>query len=241
MKMIRDNIEESQIIVVSIKIDSDSEYSMLNENEYQQMHEKMKVSEQIYRFAQRIQAAVVEEGKENYLLFTTKKVVEFATNNMRYLSLLTDMMENTVKTVSVGIGYGVTAREAKSHAALGMNKAIKQGGNMSFVVYDAANIDELQARPAGTEDEPILFDAAFKRIADETNISINTIYQLHSIRERLNKDYFTTKELADEFGNSHRSMNRIIEKLELAGYVEVAGKKVVYKAGRPSRIIKLKF
>lgn len=59
--------------------------------------------------------------------------------------------------------------------------------------------------------------------------------------EQMHKDYFTTKELADEFGNSHRSMNRIIEKLELAGYVEVAGKKVVQKAGRPSRIIKLKF
>ncbi len=35
-------------------------------------------------------------------------------------------------------------------------------------------------------------------------------------------------------------MNRIIEKLENAGYVDITGKKIVGKAGRPSRILKLK-
>jgi GTP cyclohydrolase III len=58
-------------------------------------------------------------------------VVEFATDNMRHLSLLTDMITNAVKTVSVGIGYGTTAREARSHAIQGMNRAVKYGGNSS--------------------------------------------------------------------------------------------------------------
>ena len=78
----------------------------------------------------------------------------------------------------------------------------------------------------------------FKSISEASGISVNNIYQIKCIMDVYKKDTFTSLELSEEFGNSLRSMNRIIEKLELAGYVEVIGKRVIGKAGRPSRVLK---
>lgn len=232
---------DSQIIVIAVEIDLKSEYTLTNENEYQMMLEKTKVTEEIYRFAQRIQAAVIEEGSRNYLLFTTKRLIEFETKNMQQISLLSFIEKNTINTISVGIGYGTTAREAKYHALLGMNKATKIDSNYAYVVYSPNNIERLKSPLQSENNTTEIFDITYKIISDKTGISINTIYKLRCIKDIAKKDYFTSSELAKEFGNSLRSMNRIIEKLEIAGYVEIVGKKIVKDAGRPSRILKLLF
>lgn len=228
----------SQIVVVSMEIDTSSEYDMSSENEYSLMLRKTRITEEVYKFAQRIQAAVVETGK-NYLLFTTKQIVEFETKNLRELAVLSAIKEKTKNTVSVGIGFGITAREAKANAVLGKDKSLKMGGNQCFVVYDRKHMERItQVDKASTSSiSPI--DLSFKDISEKTGVSINNIYQLKCVMDIYKKDTFTSLELSEEFGNSLRSMNRIIEKLETAGYVEVVGKKIVGKAGRPSRILRL--
>ncbi len=240
-KMSLASVINSQIIVIAVEIDKRSEYSLLNESEYQMMLEKTKVTEEIYRFAQKIQAAVIEESTHNYLLFTTKKLVEFETKNMHQLSLLSSIDKNTINSISVGIGYGTTAREAKYHALLGMNKAIKKDGNYAYVVYSSNHIAQVQSQAQSEDNTSDIFDITYKTISDETGISINAIFKLHCIKDIAQKEYFTSSELAEEFGNSLRSMNRIIEKLEMSGYIENVGKKMVKNAGRPSRILKLLF
>jgi predicted transcriptional regulator len=139
----------------------------------------------------------------------------------------------------VGIGFGITAREAKSNAISGKNKAIKMGGNQCFIVYDKNNMERVTPLEKQT-DAQSSNTYNFKSISEASGISVNNIYQLKSIMDIYKKDTFTSLELSKEFGNSLRSMNRMIEKLELAGYIEVTGKRIVGKAGRPSRVLKLK-
>jgi transcription initiation factor IIE alpha subunit len=50
----------------------------------------------------------------------------------------------------------------------------------------------------------------------------------------------TSRELAQLYGVTLRSMNRILSKLEDHGYIEIVGKKKLSKKGRPSRILRLK-
>ncbi|WP_432663124.1 hypothetical protein R9X47_21375 [Wukongibacter baidiensis] len=234
--------KSSQIVVLSIEIDLTSEYSLISENEYQIMVEKMKVSEDIYLFAQKIQGAVVEVGVRGYLIFCTKSILERETKNLQKLDLLKVISENTSNTLSVGIGYGITAREAKYSANLGMQRAKKNGGNQAFVVYNGKNfVGPILADKDEDDPQKVLIDETFHNIANETELSINTIFKLHCIAEQNKKDCFTPKELAADFGVTLRSMNRILEKLEKGGYAEIVGKRVMSNAGRPSRIIKILF
>lgn len=235
-----ENMIISQIVVISIEIDMTNEYDLISENEYSIMLEKTKITEEVYKFAQRIQAAVIETEK-NYLLFTTKQIVEFETKNLRELSILSSIKNKTNNTISVGIGFGITAREAKSNAVLGKNKALKIGGNQCFVVYNKKRMERITPLDKADSSNISLLDHSYKDISEKSGVSINNIYRLKCIADIYKKDVFTSLELSEEFGNSLRSMNRIIEKLEKAGYIQIVGKKILGKAGRPSRILKLLF
>lgn len=226
----------NQIVVISIENDLANDFDLELENEYGIMLMKTKITEEVYKFAQTIQAAVVENEK-SYMLFTTRKILEFETKNLRELPILNKVHLRTNHTISMGIGFGMTAREAKSNAYLGKNKAIKRGGNQCYIVYNKRKIDHI--KPQVREEEKELSNYNFKGISEASGISVNNIYQLKSIMDINKKDTFTSLELSKEFGNSLRSMNRIIEKLEMAGYIEVVGKRIIGKAGRPSRLLKL--
>ncbi|BEP29750.1 HTH domain-containing protein [Helicovermis profundi] len=233
-------MEDRQIVVISIEIDLPNEYSLINENEYQLMLNKMKVSEEIYLFAQKIQAAVVEVGFSGYLLFSTKKILEIETENMNNLKILATVSKKTNNTLSMGIGYGVTAREAKYNANQGMIKARNSGGNKGYLVYYNKTIGPITSNKS-SEKENSIIDEMYLKIAEKSDLSVNIIYKLHCVIEQNKKNNFTSAELSDELGLSKRSVNRIISKLELNNFATIVGKKVISKAGRPSRIIKLLF
>lgn len=235
------NNSESQIVVISIEIDIPNEYNLLLENEYQLLLEKNHVSEEVYQFTQRIQGAVVETGTHNYQIFSTRKHVESETNHLQSLPVLRRIKNNTSHTVSIGIGFGTTARQAKYNASTGLNKALKKGGNQAYIVSDSGRYGPILADAEDENPADLITDSIFQIISNKTGISINSVYRIHCIKEQSKKDLFTSKELAFEFGTSPRSMNRIIGKLEAGGYITVEGCKIINGAGRPSRILKLHF
>ncbi len=231
---------ESQIVVLSIEMDMPGEYNLILENEYQLMLEKAKVSEQVYKFAESVQAAVVGTGDKSFMLFSTKQMLEHATDQLNNMPLLGLISENSAYTVSIGIGYGNTAREAKVNASLGLNKALKQGGNQAYCLKNGSYSEPIKDMMKNLSDHAPIADPLYSVISGATGISINNIYKLQCIKEKMKKDCFTSAELANEFGNTRRSMNRILEKLERAGYAEVEGTRMLSQSGRPSRIIRLK-
>ncbi|GAA0179961.1 hypothetical protein SH2C18_27420 [Clostridium sediminicola] len=234
--------KKSQLVILSIEIDLPNEYSLINENEYQMMLEKVKVSKQIYLFAQKIQSTVIEVGARGYLLFCTKSILESETKNIENFDLLSNVSMNTSSTISIGIGYGITAREAKYSANLGMKKAQRKGGNQAFVVYGGKEVIEPVHPPVNKSNQQQSYiDDIFHNIAFKTGLSINTIFKLHCIASENSTDNFTSNELAKHFKVTSRSMNRILDKLEKHGYMEIIGKKMISSAGRPSRIIRLLF
>ena len=84
-----------------------------------------------------------------------------------------------------------------------------------------------------------IFNDKLKIIAEKTNLSINTIFKIQCAIEQKGGNTFTSKELSDIFGVTPRSINKIIEKLQIYNYAEIVGKRVTSTAGRPSRIIKI--
>ena len=232
--------QQSQLAAICIQIDPTNELSLLADDDYQAALNRTKVSEQIYLFAQRIQAAVIESGDRNYLLFTTVQLLENETNHLKGIDLLHAVQTNTASTISIGIGYGKTANEAKCGATRGMLHASKKGGNLAFIVYNGKKIIGPLANVAPTADPPTpSVDEKFLRISEKVGVSINTVFKLHCIAAQHGKNEFTINELAPLFGVTIRTMNRIIEKFAAHGYSKIIGKRVMGGSGRPSRIIRL--
>lgn len=232
--------EQSQIVIIAIEIDRPSEYSVINENPYHMMTQKTKVTEQVYLFAQRIQAKVIETGTREYLLFTTRALLESVTHKLEHLSLLDDVVSQSSHTISMGIGYGKTAREADYNAQLGKKKAIKNGGNMCFAAHNGKYIGPIINR---YPDENIVpkIDEKYMNISERTGVGIDTIFNLQCFLDKRKDDHFTPKELAEYMEKPLRNINRLLVKFESAGYLSVVGKKSLSPKGRPSRIVKLNF
>jgi len=232
--------QQSQLVAICVQIDTLNELSLLADDEYQAALNRTKVSEQVYLFAQRIQAAVIETSEKKYLLFTTAHLLENETNNVKSIDLLYAVQINTSSTVSVGIGYGKTANEAKIGANRGMLHASKKGGNLAFIVYDGKKtIGPLTNIASSKEKADHVIDEKFLRISEKVGVSINTVFKLFCIIEQYGKNEFTIKELSPLFGVTTRTMNRIVEKFEAKGYCKLIGKRIIGNAGRPSRIILL--
>lgn len=232
--------QQSQLAAICIQIDPTNELSLLADDDYQTALNRTKVSEQIYLFAQRIQAAVIESGDGNYLLFTTMQLLENETDHLKSIDLLHAVQTNTASTISIGIGYGKTANEAKCGANRGMLHAGKKGGNLAFIVYNGKKIIGPLANVAQSTDPPTpSVDEKFLRISEKVGVSVNTVFKLHCIAAQHGKSEFTINELAPLFGVTIRTMNRIIEKLAAYGFSKIIGKRVMGGSGRPSRIIRL--
>ncbi|WP_304159702.1 winged helix-turn-helix transcriptional regulator [Fusobacterium ulcerans] len=231
--------QKSQLVVLSICINIPKEYSINDKNEYRYILDKMKVSEQIYFFAQKIQAAVIEPSKDSYLLFSTKEILESETDNLYNIELFENLKNQIFNSISIGIGYGETAIEAKYNANIAMEKAKQKGENILYVIYSGNRI--YGPIKYNNTDDSLEINKRFYKIADESQVSLNKIFQIYNIIEREQKKNFTSKELATKCGISIRSMDRIIEKLENAGYIEIVGKNIITQYGRPSRIIKINF
>ncbi|MDU4961671.1 MAG: hypothetical protein E6X17_13545 [Sporomusaceae bacterium] len=233
---------QSQIVAIYIRIDSQDEYSLLRDDEYRYVIDKTNVARHIYLFAQRVQAAVAEVGPGEFLLFSTRQLLESVTEQFKEIALLREIEANTASTISMGVGYGETAREARASAVLAMEKAAKLGGNMAFIVYNANQlVGPIRGAAGEAENRNHKVDRQLLAVAEKAGICVNTLFRLQTILQLQGRARFTTAELASLAGVTPRTMNRLVEKLMLHGYCFEVGKRVLETAGRPSRIIEIRF
>ncbi len=227
----------SKLVVLAIEIDEISEYSVLYNNEYNIFLEKTEISKQIYSFAQKIQGVVMETGVKNYFIFCTDSLLERETNKLRNFTLLNNISNNISSTIRVGVGYGLTVRRSKQNSILALNKSKSKDGNVAYVFYDH-DVFVGPLYPIVNKNQEYI-DDHFYKISQKSLVGIKKISQLANMINEKGKNRFTSSELSEYLNISTRSTNRIISKLEQAGYANVCGKKIVSSAGRPSRIIEI--
>lgn len=127
--------------------------------------EKLAVAREVYRFAKSMDAACIEQPPAEYMLFATSSIIENMTDHYRHLHILQNVAENTAFTLSIGIGYGATAADAKYHALRAMDHAIAAGGSQAYLIGRdlftpvpmAANDKANDCRKEGPIDEKFLY------------------------------------------------------------------------------------
>lgn len=237
LKSIAEIQKSSQIVVLRLSIDRPPESSIENKSEYYFVLRKIDLYKEVYRFAESIQGAIIELGFGDFIIISTRNIVETVTKNFTNISIIDDVRKTKSGTVSLGLGFGRTAIEARTSADLGRERARKNGGNCAFVVYDG---DKFAKIKSGSEIADEVIDEWICEISKNSNVGINTVFKLHRLKKEYRLDEVTPKELANLYGITLRSMNKILNKLEAAGYIETVNYQQIGAVGRPSRIIKLK-
>lgn len=230
---------ENQIVVIAVKLNIPSEYSLIKEDEYAYLSQRIKIMDKLYYFSSRIDGILVEQGKNDFLIFTTKKTIELETNNYKNIYLLDLLREVSVVIAHIGIGYGSTVSESKFNAYESIKMALRHGEGAVYVVFENGEVRG-PIESVIKEKKEANLDEKFYQISKDTGLSVNTIYRIfRNVSEEMQKT-FTSRELAELCGVSVRTMDRIVNKLCDAGYCDVIGERLMSKHGRPSRILQFK-
>jgi hypothetical protein len=229
---------KGRISAFLITIDFPSDYSVMQETDDMFMVERMKIVQQIYRYAGYLQATVLEVSLRDYLLFSTREIIEMETDHYRSFELLNWMERETLYTVSIGIGHGDTVAGAKSNAVTAMLRARGYIRNSAYVCSgDESFIGPFFSNSANQDRKEPLIDSKLLRISETTGISVNTLYRLRCfVLTHCPQGTFTSQTLAAGLALSKRHMDKILQNLEQRGFVRVVGKRIMDKSGRPSRV-----
>lgn len=233
-------LRQSQLTVICIHIDTPAARSLFNETTYNMALAKMQTARQIFIFADQIQAAVTEIGYNEYVLYSTRRALENETSHMRNFMLFAQPEIRTLCTMSIGIGFGCTALEAKVNAENAKQQAMQLGGNKIYIAHGDDKLDgPFTIIQACKGQDEIKIDPQLWSLAQKSKLSIKTLQKLFLITERSGKGEFTTTELGEQLHISDRTVNRIITKLEAAKLCTLVGEIMVAKTGRPRRVVRI--
>ena len=210
---------EEGIAVMSIGVTFSQEHSLYGRTDLETFLMATKASEVIYSFAQRIDAALETHENYQYRLYADRKVISNELFTYGELYLLKDISrQRGVKRVSIGIGYGVNMRQAKYHAELAQSRAFKNDRSCLFLMDDYGKMTgPLIGNPKNSLKVPIDYDVM--KVSKDTGIAMERLKMLINVISSYHLDATTPKELSRLSGLSPNAVNRMLVKLEDAGYL----------------------
>ncbi|MBQ4040490.1 MAG: hypothetical protein IJC91_05060, partial [Oscillospiraceae bacterium] len=143
-----------------------------------------------------------------------------------------------VRRVYIGVGYGTNMRQAKYHAELAQSRAIKNDNSCLFFMDEDGKVTgPLVGNPGNDLKAPIDYDVM--KMSKDTGIAMERLRTLINVISSNYLDTTTPKELSRLSGLSQNAVNRMLVKLEAAGYLAIVGKDHSAGNGRPSRVVRL--
>ena len=221
------------VIAVRYSFEFDSEQD-ITLREWMKMEYMNAVRKRCYETAQRLDAAVFQQGVDMFILTTARDtLINVFIKGGEYMKLMNYNTASKDFNMWMGIGTGHTMVEAYSHAAISLNKALKDysGG---IVMTDTDNPVPVEIEIPSYEDS----DAALLAIAHRTHINLHTLQKIRNLQEE--QKNLTSQMIAKALDMNIRNVNRIVAKMDEGGYVVIVGKQSTGK-GRPERVFKFSF
>jgi hypothetical protein len=233
--------DENQATVISIELDYKDKDNGDSITELQNYQIRGNAMERVYYYAQRLDASVErsDSGKIIYRIYTNKSVLSDETEGFRRLLLMEELQSLFgIEKVGIGVGLGRTSAEARRNSDFGRERAINNDVSCFFIVYEdqkiAGPIIQTEA-PKKTEE----INGELYMISRETQVGLDKLIVIDSIIDQYGVDVITPGELARLSNLPLNRINRLITKLESAGYAKIVGKKPLSGSGRPSRLLQI--
>ncbi|WP_345773384.1 hypothetical protein [Paenibacillus sp. 19GGS1-52] len=143
-------------------------------------------------------------------------------------------------SLSIGIGFGISANEAGTHARVALRKSKEAGGNTCFIVReDQTLIGPLEMADSMHKVLPPV-DAELMRKAEEAGMTSAYLSKLLSQMARYGKYEYKVHDLAFLLEITVRSAHRLLLLWIDNGLVEISGMEKAPK-GRPRQIFRFSF
>lgn len=174
-----------------------------------------------------------------FIVYATKGSIEQLLHGELLHSFLQSVNQFPNMTVSIGFGFGNTAKESENHANTALFYAEKDPNNSKVFIVTASKevigplYKNSKTFSLQSQDQSIL------HIADRTNTSVATVTKLMQFI-RIRKDpSFSSAELAEYLNISRRTSERLIKRFLDTRVFEKVGEEQPYKQGRPRAVYKM--
>lgn len=178
-------------------------------------------------------------GMDQFVLYGTRGSIDYMVMNGLIEQLFADISACSNIVASIGIGYGITAKEAEGNARSALYHARQQP---DCAVYIASSEKEVFSPAA--DSAPFLLKsekASILEVADRTNLSITTVTRLKQFTTLHREQSFTANDLASAMSLSRRSAERLIKKLAESSYIQKVGEEQPYQSGRPRAVYRIQW
>lgn len=189
------------------------------------------------KFSNSVEGFITENSENSFTIITNKGT---ATCDLG-LNLIVNFIEQRnpiiLKSIKIGIATGSTLGQALQNADIALENA-SFDDNIYF--YDGHAMKKIDSR---NKDSFIQFSTEeIEKISTRTGIRTKHIQNIYLSTITLNRNIFTSDELADILNLTSRSANRIINSLIRNSYAkEVDNKAFNENVGRPKRYVEINF
>jgi hypothetical protein len=234
--------EKKSRIAILIMLSGLKEHLLINNSEYNFVTEYNRISEVVFWFSEKIDGAYIPNDQRKYIIFSNKEKYEQETDFSANISVLNEVAKKNYFYCNIGIGYGITDREAIKNATIAQIKSSKDNRSSAYIMYDSNKVmgpilpsTELNSR------HNTIYDVKLNEIASKSQIGISTIYKLYNIVNKTGDSDYTSRDISQHLGITIRSSNRLFAKLTKSGYIKMVGEKSTGEKGRPIRVFRFLF
>lgn len=195
----------------------------------------LKVHQLLLQLGKQMDASIQQTSASRFVLYGTRGAVQTGTGMMRELPVLSEVRQLTGVTISVGFGYGATAREAEHNAGIALHHARQAGGDKGYIVTDGKTVigpldDDIRSYQLRSEDSQIV------SVAERAGLSVATVSKLYEFLRLRHFAGFSVQELAEYQQVQRRTVERVVKKLLDSGVIRVAGEEQPFRKGKPRSV-----
>lgn len=197
------------------------------------------LDEDIRAEAGSLAGTTVRYADDQVLLVTTRGRLASATDQFTSAPMLRRLTAARGEA-HIGFGIGRSAAEAETLARRALGRAGHYGPFCAVASFRNDTDIVLETDGLGEPGPETLDQAGIGVVAARVGLSSQTVQRLHEITESVADGVLTTRDIAGHLGIQQRSARRIVQRLELAGLAERAGRFSSGSSGRPLTLYRLR-
>ena len=230
---------DGHFAVLNIEITFPPGFSNSLPSNYQFAQLRMKIASGIYRFAELVHGIVIENSVSEYTIVGTKAVLEQVTDHYDHLPLMDWIKRETVYPIQIGIGMGDFLSDAMEHASSAQLYAKEHSGDWIALVFTDGTVSKISCEAGQVTGQDL--ELQFAEIAKQCGLTQTAISRMYAFAAGWPTKRFTAGDVANELRISKRTADRMLAKMEAAGYIVVSSLSVTGQRGRPSRLLEFSF
>ncbi len=199
------------------------------------------LQQMLLELGQETDASVQRLGIDQFIIYGTRGSIEQMTGHFRSVPFLKRIDQLLRVRVSMGFGFGLTAKEAEGNARVALFHAKKHAeASSAYLVTDEKVVvgpldTGMRAYQLKSENQDIL------QVAEKTGVSVVTVNKLSQLMKLRRENRFTANDLAEYLQVSRRSAERMLKKFVEQKFVEIIGEEQPYQQGRPRAVYRMNF